>query len=44
MGRDYDKILKENITSIFLPLSEKFFGIKIIKSQDLFYNLKSLKK
>jgi len=35
MGRDYDKILKENITSIFLPLSEKFFGIKIVKSQDL---------
>lgn len=35
MGKDYDKIIKENITSIFLPLSENFFGIKIIKSKDL---------
>jgi hypothetical protein len=35
MGRDYDKIIKENITSIFLPLSEKFFGIKIVRSKDL---------
>jgi len=35
MGQDYDKIIRENITSIFLPLSEKFFGIKIVKSKDL---------
>jgi len=32
---DYDKILKENIAQIFLPLLEKFTGIKIAKSEEL---------
>jgi predicted transposase YdaD len=31
----YDKILKENIAEIFLPLAEKFLGIHINKSEEL---------
>jgi predicted transposase YdaD len=31
----YDKILKENIAEIFLPLVEKFLGIHISKSEEL---------
>jgi predicted transposase YdaD len=31
----YDKILKENIAAIFLPLVEKFLGIHISKSEEL---------
>jgi predicted transposase YdaD len=31
----YDKILKENIAAIFLPLAEKFLGIHISKSEEL---------
>lgn len=35
LASDYDKILKENIASVFLPLSEKYLGIRIIKSEEL---------
>ena len=35
MANDYDKILKENIAALFLPLSEKYLGIKIAKSEEL---------
>ncbi len=35
MANDYDKILKENIASLFLPLSEKYLGIRIRKSEEL---------
>lgn len=35
MANDYNKILKENIASIFLPLSEKYLGIRIKKSEEL---------
>jgi hypothetical protein len=31
----YDKILKENIAAIFLPLAEKYLGIHILKSEEL---------
>jgi predicted transposase YdaD len=31
----YDKILKENIAAIFLPLAEKFLGIHITKNEEL---------
>jgi predicted transposase YdaD len=31
----YDKILKENIAAIFLPLAEKNLGIHILKSEEL---------
>ncbi len=35
MAGHYDKILKENIAAIFLPLAEKFLGIHILKSEEL---------
>ncbi len=35
MAHDYDKILKENITSLLLPLTEKYLNIKIIDSREL---------
>ncbi len=35
MANDYDKILKENIASVFLPLTEKYLGIRITKSEEL---------
>ncbi len=35
MANDYDKILKENIASLFLPLSEKYLGIRIRRSEEL---------
>ena len=35
MSNDYDKILKENIASLLLPLTEKYLGIKIKDSQEL---------
>ena len=35
MAKQYDKIIKENIEQIFLPLAEKYLGIKIIKSEQL---------
>lgn len=35
LANDYDKILKENIASVFLPLSEKYLGIRIVRSEEL---------
>jgi hypothetical protein len=35
MANDYDKIFKENIAALFLPLSEKYLGIKITRSEEL---------
>jgi hypothetical protein len=35
MAKQYDKILKENIEQVFLPLSEKYLGIKILEVRDL---------
>lgn len=35
MANDYDKILKENIASLLLPLTEKYLNIKIINSREL---------
>ncbi len=35
MGNDYDKILKENIASLLLPLTEKYLGIRIKDSREL---------
>ncbi|MDO1450818.1 hypothetical protein Q0590_31380 [Rhodocytophaga aerolata] len=35
MANDYDKILKENIASVFLPLTEKYLNIRIRKSEEL---------
>ncbi len=35
MANDYDKILKENIASLLLPLTEKYLNIKIIDSREL---------
>ena len=32
---DYDKVIKENIESIFLPLLEKFTGIKVVTSTEI---------
>ena len=35
MAHDYDKILKENIASLLLPLAEKYLGIRIKDSREL---------
>ncbi|MFW5760804.1 MAG: hypothetical protein ACOCXH_07495 [Cyclobacteriaceae bacterium] len=35
MGNDYDKIFKENITAILLPLAEKILGINIKNSRPI---------
>jgi predicted transposase YdaD len=35
LANDYDKILKENIAALFLPLSEKYLGIKITRTEEL---------
>lgn len=35
MANDYDRILKENIAALFLPLSEKYLNIRIQKSEEL---------
>lgn len=35
MAHDYDKILKENIAALLLPLTEKYLGIKIKDSREL---------
>ncbi len=35
MSNDYDKILKENIASVFLPLAAKYLGIRIVRSEEL---------
>ncbi len=35
MAHDYDKILKENIASLLLPLTEKYLGIRIKDSREL---------
>ena len=35
MSKSYDKIIKENMAAIFLPLSEKYLGIKIVTTRDL---------
>jgi hypothetical protein len=35
LANDYDKILKENIASVFLPLTEKYLGIRIEQSEEL---------
>ncbi len=35
MGNDYDKILKENIAALLLPLTEKYLGIRIKDSREL---------
>ena len=32
---DYDKVIKENIEAVFLPLLEKFTGIKIVQSFEI---------
>jgi predicted transposase YdaD len=34
-SKSYDKILKENIASLFLPLTEKYLGFKVVKSEEL---------
>ncbi len=35
MANDYDRILKENIASLLLPLTEKYLGISIKDSREL---------
>lgn len=35
MANDYDKILKENIAALFLPLSGKYLNIFITKTEEL---------
>jgi hypothetical protein len=35
LANDYDKILKENIASLLLPLAEKYLGIRIADSYEL---------
>jgi predicted transposase YdaD len=35
LSNDYDKILKENIASVFLPLAAKYLGIRIVRSEEL---------
>ncbi len=35
MSNDYDKILKENIATVFLPLTAKYLGIRIVRSEEL---------
>ncbi len=35
MANDYDKILKENIAIVFLPLAEKYLGIRIGRTEEL---------
>lgn len=34
-GNLYDKIFKENIEATFLPLSEKYFGIRIATTKEI---------
>lgn len=36
---DYDRILKENIESLILPLGQKLLGLNIRRMQDLPANL-----
>lgn len=35
MAKQYDKIIKENIEQIFLPLAEKYLGINIIDTKNI---------
>jgi hypothetical protein len=35
LASDYDKIFKENIAALFLPLSEKYLGIRITRTEEL---------
>jgi hypothetical protein len=35
LANDYDKILKENIATVFLPLAAKYLGIRIVRSEEL---------
>jgi hypothetical protein len=35
LASDYDKILKENIAALFLPLSEKYLNIRIVRAEEL---------
>jgi hypothetical protein len=35
MPNQYDKILKENIANLLLPLSDKYFGFKIAQTEDI---------
>jgi hypothetical protein len=35
LANDYDKILKENITALLLPLSEKYLNIRIARTEEL---------
>ncbi len=35
LSNDYDKILKENIATVFLPLTAKYLGIRIVRSEEL---------
>ena len=35
MANDYDRILKENIAEVFLPLSEKYLGLRIVRSEQI---------
>ena len=31
----FDKLLKENVESLFLPLTEKYLGVSIVKAEDI---------
>jgi predicted transposase YdaD len=35
LANDYDKIIKENIATVFLPLAAKYLGIRIVRSEEL---------
>ena len=35
MGKEYDKVIKENMAAIFLPLSEKYLEKEISKKAKL---------
>ncbi len=41
MAKNYDKILKENIEALFLPLTEKYLGLSIKSSQEITEKLQS---
>ncbi len=40
-GKSFDKVLKENIESVFLPLTEKYLNFKIVSSRVLEAKLQS---
>lgn len=35
MANHYDKILRENISEVILPISKKYFGFEILETEDL---------